>query len=53
MGVKYGGQIFFGQNPGEAQNHHLLSKRFETKGWFISKVKIYSHALKTYTITEV
>ena len=26
MGVKYGGQIFFGQNPGEAQNHRLLKK---------------------------
>ena len=24
LGVKYGGQNFFGQNPGEAQNHHLL-----------------------------
>ena len=24
LGVKYGGQIFFGQNPGEAQNHRLL-----------------------------
>ena len=24
LGVKYGGQIFFGQNPGESQNHRLL-----------------------------
>ena len=24
LGVKYGGQNFFGQNPGEAQNHCLL-----------------------------
>ena len=24
LGVKYGVQIFFGQNPGETQNHCLL-----------------------------
>ena len=25
LGVKYRGQIFFGQNPGKTQNHCLLS----------------------------
>ena len=45
MGVKYGGQIFFGQNPGEAQNHHLLKLLFSK----IDKCPVlYKDALKAF-----
>ena len=31
LGVKYGGQNFFGQNPGDPQVHGLLSRRVLVK----------------------